>query len=62
MTGFIFNYTFKDNSYLEITSADQIKYWEGEGLCSFEGTLDAWAGTYPTHMAVLIERKILKKN
>lgn len=56
--GFIFNYTFKDNAYAEF-SQNGVKFWAGEGLPAYEGSMEGWVTEYPEYVKVLVKAKIL---
>lgn len=52
-------HTFTDNAYAELTGPD-VKFWEGQGLPTYEGGLDGFEVCYPARMAELIRRKLVK--
>jgi hypothetical protein len=39
---------------------DVVKYWEGEGLPNYEGWMEGFALAYPSVIAELVHRKVLK--
>jgi len=59
MAGFILEFTFDDNSMITI-EGQNVRYWIGEGLPAFYGTIDEFAENYPEHIKELINYKILK--
>jgi hypothetical protein len=53
-------HTFTDNAYAELTGPD-IKFWEGQGLATYEGGLDGFQECYPDRMAALIAAGCVKR-
>ena len=60
MTGFTLEFTFKDNSLIVI-EGQSVRYWIGEGLPTFRGSLDEFAARYPEKIAELVKHKVLRK-
>jgi len=60
MAVFILNYEFKDGGYAELDGQD-VKYWAGEGLVTYEGGLDGFAELYPRCIDELITKKLLSR-
>jgi hypothetical protein len=52
-------HTFADSSYAELRGPD-IKFWEGEGLPSYEGGLDGFAECYPQVFATMLALKLVR--
>jgi len=50
---------FADNAYADLAGQD-IKFWAGEGLPTYEGGLDGFAECYPDHFAELLRKGIVK--
>ena len=55
----ILEFTFKDNAYAEL-SGDNIKFWEGTGLPTYEGGLDGFDELFPDRIAELLKNKIIR--
>ncbi len=55
-----FHYTFNDNSYAEFYQ-DMVKFWEGEGLPNYEGTIDGFTEKYPTQLQELLDKGIMTR-
>lgn len=53
-------HTFRDNAYAELIGQD-IKFWEGEGLATYEGGLDGFQELYPDRMEILIAAHAVKR-
>ncbi len=62
MAGFLLNYTFKDNAYLDQQESGDFKFWLGQGLPDYEGPLEGWVESYSKHAQELIDRGILRKS
>lgn len=59
MAGFLLNYTFKDNAYLDQQESGDFKFWLGQGLPDYEGPLEGWIEEYPAYAEELINRGII---
>ncbi len=55
----ILNVDLPDNGFCEIIGT-QVKYWAGEGLPTFEGSLDAMKEVHPVEFSYLIKRKAVR--
>jgi len=60
MAGFTLQIELPDNGYVEIL-AQNVKYWAGEGLMTYEGGLDGFNILYPAIVQHLVNKKILKE-
>jgi hypothetical protein len=59
MAGFIIEYTDSKNGYTEIEEG-YVKYWQGEGLITYEGSLTDFAQYKPEVISEMILKKIIK--
>ena len=59
MAGFTLEYTFKDDAFMEL-DGQNVKFWIGSGLPTYEGDLDGFAELYPERIAYLVKRGVLR--
>ena len=60
MCGFTLEFTFSDNAFVSI-EGQNVRYWIGEGLPTFRGTLDHFAELFPERIKELMAHKVIKK-
>ena len=60
MSGFTIEYQTKKNG-LVIIECGNVKYWEGEGLPTYEGGLEGFETMYPSVVNELLEKGILRR-
>lgn len=58
MPGFILEYTTKNGGFVVI-NGDDVKYWEGTGLPTYEGGSAGFHTMYPEVVAELMKRKLI---
>ena len=59
MASMILEYTFKDDSFIQIENGT-IKFWLSTGLPTYEGTWAGFEQVYPEHIAELLKNKIIR--
>lgn len=60
MPGFILEYTTRDGGLVVLEGAS-VKYWASTGLPTYEGGSEGFEVMYPSVVAEMLARKIIRK-